>query len=267
MPIPSPRENEKETAFIQRCMGNDIMLDEFPKETQRSAVCHQKWDDKDKRSDTMNKTTIERRFSLNTQQLELREADNGLPKIVGYAATFGARSSDLGGFKEEIRSGAFKRSLGEKADVVALFNHDNSAILGRTPKTLSLSEDATGLRFELQLSDTSLGRDTAANVSAGNLKGMSFAFHAKQDEWRKEDGKDVRTLVDVDLVDISIATRSAYSDTSVAVRSLELHAKAEAEAEAEAEVGIEAEAQKVAEQEGRDALQLARAKLRLMDVE
>lgn len=39
MPIPNPQPGEHEDAFIQRCMGDSKMADEYPDESQRYAVC------------------------------------------------------------------------------------------------------------------------------------------------------------------------------------------------------------------------------------
>jgi hypothetical protein len=44
MPLPEPRKGEKQDAFISRCMGDEVMNKEFPKEKQRAAVCHGQWD-------------------------------------------------------------------------------------------------------------------------------------------------------------------------------------------------------------------------------
>jgi hypothetical protein len=43
---------------------------------------------------------------------------------VGYAAVFNKPSHDLGGFREVIKPGAFKRTLADSAHVVALNNHN-----------------------------------------------------------------------------------------------------------------------------------------------
>lgn len=40
MPLPKPEKGETEKAFMDRCMGNDVMNKEFPRRGQRAAVCH-----------------------------------------------------------------------------------------------------------------------------------------------------------------------------------------------------------------------------------
>lgn len=47
MPLPSPRTGEKKDDFIERCMGDDTMVEEYPDDAQRRAVCETQWDDKD----------------------------------------------------------------------------------------------------------------------------------------------------------------------------------------------------------------------------
>lgn len=39
MPIPQPYKNERKDKFIERCMSDDKMLDEYPINQQRFAVC------------------------------------------------------------------------------------------------------------------------------------------------------------------------------------------------------------------------------------
>lgn len=39
-PLPKPNEGESEDAFVSRCMGNEMMKNEYPKQDQRLAVCY-----------------------------------------------------------------------------------------------------------------------------------------------------------------------------------------------------------------------------------
>lgn len=40
MPIPQPRSGESENEFISRCMSDESMQREFPRQQQRLAVCY-----------------------------------------------------------------------------------------------------------------------------------------------------------------------------------------------------------------------------------
>ena len=43
MPIPSPQSGENQDAFVNRCMRDSVMTEDFPDAPQRAAVCHQSW--------------------------------------------------------------------------------------------------------------------------------------------------------------------------------------------------------------------------------
>ena len=49
MPLPSPRTTETQKDFIDRCMGDSVMNNEYPKQSQRRAVCQTQWDDRKKK--------------------------------------------------------------------------------------------------------------------------------------------------------------------------------------------------------------------------
>lgn len=139
-------------------------------------------------------------------------------KLAGYVATFNneARIAD---FSETIAPGAFQRSLAGGGDILALADHDPKRVLARTKSgTLRLSEDERGLRFELDVPDTSAGRDVLALAARGDLGGMSFGFNVPEggDEWRG----DKRTLRTVDLREVSVVSAwPAYDGTSVSARA------------------------------------------------
>lgn len=158
--------------------------------------------------------------------LEVRASEDGTPdRIVGHAAVFNRKSVDLGGFKEVIERGAFANAIKEKDDVRALWNHDPNLVLGRTPKTLRLAEDETGLRMEIDLEGApDHVRDLTKSIARGDVSQASFAFNLRSkdgDKWHEEDdGTMIRTLVDLRLSDVSPVTYPAYPDTDVATRSL-----------------------------------------------
>lgn len=150
-------------------------------------------------------------------------------KLAGYAATFGTPAA-IGGFTETIRAGAFRASLASGKDTLALLDHEPTRLLARTGNgTLRLSEDARGLAYELDLPDTTLGRDVLAMAEARLLGGVSFGFRVPPggDAWPARDTRELRA---VELVEISIVQAfPAYSQTSVSARARALaHAEATA---------------------------------------
>lgn len=154
-------------------------------------------------------------------QLRADTADSMPSKISGHAAMFDSLSEDLGGFREQIAAGAFTKTL-LTADIRALFNHDANLILGRNMAgTLRLKEDLTGLAIEIDPPDTTTARDLMVSIKRGDITQMSFGFYTVSDKWAKVNGDWVRTLLEVELFDVSPVTYPAYTQTDVAVRSLE----------------------------------------------
>lgn len=162
---------------------------------------------------------------------ELRTAADSKFELTGYAASFNTLSKDLGGYRERLAVGCFKRSLDAGGDVKALFNHDKNIVLGRLEnKTLSVTEDARGLKFRVQLNPASQQhRDIYESVKRGDVSECSFAFcvHDGNEDWdesKDESGNRFirRTIRDCDLMDVSVVTHPAYSEnnaTSVQARS------------------------------------------------
>ena len=118
MPMPKPKKKEKEDEFIERCMGDKVMKDEFDDDKQRLAVCYDIWR-KDKEDKSMATEKEYRVFPF----MELRVEDGEKPMIKGHAAVFDKLSVNLGGFREKISPGAFAKTI-EKGDVRALWNHN-----------------------------------------------------------------------------------------------------------------------------------------------
>ena len=158
------------------------------------------------------------------QPVEFRDADaDGSPgTLEGYAVVFGKFSQNLGGFVEQVDPAAVRKSLADNTPVVARFNHDDNFLLGTTEAgTLTLTADEVGVRFRVDLPNTSAGRDMAALAKRGDLRYSSFAFHTIEDEWGvTEAGLPLRTLTSIHLIDVAPVVSPAYRDSSVGLRSL-----------------------------------------------
>jgi uncharacterized protein len=154
---------------------------------------------------------------VNVIELEVRETGDGMT-FEGYAAVFNSESEDLGGFREYIAPGAFKRSLQSRNEVKLLWNHDAGEPLASVRGgTLKLTEDDRGLKVEARLANTSRGRDVAELIRSKTVDSMSFGFSVIKDTWEGN----VRTLNAVRLFEISLVSFPAYQATAgtVSVRS------------------------------------------------
>lgn len=160
---------------------------------------------------------------LRESSIEIRENDDGNRTLTGYAVKWEMKSHPLGyfqRFKEQFKKGAFAESL-TKEDQRYLWSHDTSKILGRTKNgTLRLYEDDIGLRFELDLPNTTLGNDAYESIKRGDVDGVSFGFRMKKEEWDETDPDNVvRTISQADLFEVSAVGFPAYPDSQVAARS------------------------------------------------
>ncbi len=159
-------------------------------------------------------------------EIRINTEENEPLKIVGYSALFNNLSENLGGFREKIKPGAFANAL-KNSDVRGLFNHDNNIIFARLGVNLTLREDKNGLYMEATEVDTPNFRSVAADVTAGLVTGQSFSFTVEADEWKtdKEQGE-IRTISEIkELFDVGPVVYPAYTDTSAALRSLDVYKK------------------------------------------
>lgn len=189
-------------------------------------------------------------------QMEVRADEGQPPMMVGYAAVFNQWSEDLGGFRERIAPGAFKRTL--ESDVRALWNHDPNFVLGRTLNgTLRLEEDARGLKVEITPPAGGIYDGFMANVKRGDVSQMSFAFSVVKDDRQKDErGNNVRVLQEVRLHEVSPVAFPAYPMTEVAVREWRYLEVAEDESDGQAPAEIEREAELRAQAAERNRMQM-----------
>lgn len=154
-------------------------------------------------------------------EVRVVDAEDGQPTLQGYAAVFDALSEGLGFGQERVARGAFKRTLDHGGEVKALWNHNDDMVLGSLGAgTLKLVEDTVGLEVVIHPVDAQWARDRIASVRRGDVTQMSFGFRTIRDSWEKDDdGVSIRTLHEVQLIDVSPVPFPAYPQTSVALRS------------------------------------------------
>lgn len=154
-------------------------------------------------------------------RLEVRElttSENGRT-VAGYAAVFDSETDICGIWREKIAKGAFTETL-KSADVLALYSHRGDRVLGRSSSgTLRLAEDDKGLAVEIDLPDTTDGRDLAVLIERGDVKGMSFGFITKRQAWDETVEPPLRTIEQVELYEVTITADPQYTDTEIALRT------------------------------------------------
>jgi len=72
MPLPKPKKNEKQDDFINRCMSNETMKEEYEDNDERLAVCYSLWE-QEKESKKRKKAF--KKFQVNQQLVGLAKRD------------------------------------------------------------------------------------------------------------------------------------------------------------------------------------------------
>lgn len=160
------------------------------------------------------------------RRISMRSENDGSPGTFGgHAIVFGERT-EIGnaqswGFWEQVDAGAVDRAISEEHDVRLLLNHNPDHLLARTKSgTLTLEKKSKGLYVEAPLPNTTVGRDLAVLLERGDIDQMSFAFQIKAEKWESlDDGSELRTILDMDLFDVSPVTYPAYKTTDASLRS------------------------------------------------
>jgi HK97 family phage prohead protease len=162
--------------------------------------------------------------SSRIEDVRVSTSDDGSHSVSGYAIVFNSPSVDLGGFTEIVAPTSLTRTLVDNPDILCLRDHKPELLLGRTKAgSLTLSVDEKGLRFTCSLPATSTGNDLAANLQRGDIDSCSFGMSVRDDKWvSDEKGNVIRTLLDIDLFEISVVSFPAYEATSASIRTAPL---------------------------------------------
>lgn len=152
---------------------------------------------------------------------EFRSAEGDPQGIEGHASVFGQVAKIRNGL-ERIDPAAFNRALREGHEVSLLVNHAGLPLASTANGSLELRSDEVGLFVRAErLPETTLGNDVRILMREKLLTKMSFGFIPKADRRDQVNGRQVRTITDLDLFDVSIVTNPAYSETSVSLRSID----------------------------------------------
>lgn len=165
--------------------------------------------------------------------VEVRAAGDGAPRtMTGHFSVFDQwtriSSSWEGTFMERFAPGAFTKTFKESTPKV-LFQHGKDPQVGDKPlgTIRSISEDAQGAAYEVELLDTAYVRDLIPGLEAG-LYGASFRFSVVKEDFdpnpkrsaHNPDGIPERTVREARVMEFGPVTFPAYAGATAGMRSM-----------------------------------------------
>lgn len=156
------------------------------------------------------------------RQVELRSTPDGSGgetlRFTGYASVTESpyeMNDWLGDYTENIRRGAFAKTLAEGADVPFKVNHDGITLARTKSGTMRLAEDSIGLHVEADLDARSPAVQTLRSaMERGDVDEMSFGFRVTRQEWSPDYMQRDITEVNLNKGDVSVVNYGANPATA-----------------------------------------------------
>ena len=177
---------------------------------------------------------MQKRNSYRVTQFQTREEESGDLILSGYFIKFDEETELWPGYREVIKRAGVEKAI-KDADIRALFNHDDSLVLGRTGNgTLTLGVDDVGLFGDIIINkDDPQAVGAYARVKRGDVIGCSFGFiPIKIETEEREDGSYLDTVLELEIFEVSPCTFPAYPQTEIAARQKDFESQSRANREA-----------------------------------
>jgi uncharacterized protein len=143
----------------------------------------------------------------------------------GYAAVWDAPTlidSWEGRFREQIRRGAFRKSLSLRTPVLQ-FDHGQHPLIGSIPIGMirEAREDEQGVYVSARLHSGEFFAPVREAIASGSINGMSFRFEVQRDAWDHDtdDGIPMRELIELRVPELGPVVFPAYAETTASVRA------------------------------------------------
>ena len=178
---------------------------------------------------------MNKRNSYRTAQFKTREeTETGDLILSGYFIKFDEITELWPGYFEVIKREGVEKAI-QNADIRALFNHDDSLVLGRTGnRTVTLGVDEIGLFGDIIINkEDPQAIGAYARVQRGDVVGCSFGFiPIKIDTEERADGSYLDTILELEIFEVSPCTFPAYPQTEIAARQKDFESQQRANFEA-----------------------------------
>ena len=178
---------------------------------------------------------MNKRNSYRTAQFKTREeTETGDLILSGYFIKFDEVTELWPGYFEVIKREGVEKAI-QNADIRALFNHDDSLVLGRTGNgTVTLGVDEIGLFGDIIINkEDPQAIGAYARVQRGDVIGCSFGFiPIKIATEERDDGSYLDTILELEIFEVSPCTFPAYPQTEIAARQKDFESQQRANREA-----------------------------------
>lgn len=178
---------------------------------------------------------MNKRNSYRTARFKTREeTETGDLILSGYFIKFDEVTELWPGYFEVIKREGVEKAI-QNADIRALFNHDDSLVLGRTGNgTVTLGVDEIGLFGDIIINkEDPQAIGAYARVQRGDVIGCSFGFiPIKIDTEERADGSYLDTILELEIFEVSPCTFPAYPQTEIAARQKDFESQQRANREA-----------------------------------
>ncbi len=168
-----------------------------------------------------------------TQFQTREEQESGDLVLSGYFIKFDEVTELWPGYFEVIKREGVEKAI-KDADIRALFNHDDSLVLGRTGNgTVTLGVDDVGLFGDIIINRNDPQAVGAyARVQRGDVIGCSFGFYPiKINTEERDDGSYLDTILELEIFEVSPCTFPAYPQTEIAARQKDFESQRRAKRE------------------------------------
>lgn len=168
-----------------------------------------------------------------TQFQTREEQESGDLVLSGYFIKFDEVTELWPGYFEVIKRDGVEKAI-KDADIRALFNHDDSLVLGRTGNgTVTLGVDDVGLFGDIIINRNDPQAVGAyARVQRGDVVGCSFGFMPiKINTEERDDGSYLDTILELEIFEVSPCTFPAYPQTEIAARQKDFESQHRAKRE------------------------------------
>ena len=197
MPIPEPTSEETEQTFINRCMEDSTMQEEYEDTDRRLGVCYSQWRRRDKSMSNIVRKSVD---------LKLKSDKEG--SFTARIATLDVIDKD----GDVTVAGAFPE--GREVLVSA---YDHSSWMGELPvgkATLTEKDNEVVAEGQFNLNSQSGKEHYEAVKFSGNLQQWSYGFTITESGEETRDGQEVRILKALEPYEISPVLLGAGSDTA-----------------------------------------------------